>query len=135
MMNLAATHFIEALGIPTSSNSKCTIHGSGGKGKRKWILEGNDFEDDDSDDESTGDDVDQYDNEDKFDIEVNMEIEATSDNIEAMLGTTITDFEVGDVIGKVMAFVNQLQSVSEPTWDFLKQLYHTNECLSWDLKL
>ena len=52
--------------------------------------------------------MDLYDNEDEFDIEVNMEIEATPDDVEAMLGTTITDFEAGDVVGKLMAFVNQL---------------------------
>ena len=134
-MNLAATHFIKALGIPTSSKSKHAIHGSRGKGKGKQVLEGSDFEDDDSGDEGSGDDVDQYDNEDEFDIEVSTEIEATSDDIEAMLGTTITDFEVGDVVGKVMAFVNQLRPASEPTRDFLKQLCHTNECSPRDLKL
>jgi len=118
MINLAAMHFIKALGIPTSSKLKCTIHRSRGKGKEKWVLEGSDFEDDDSGDEGSGNDVDQYDNDDKFNIKVNTEIEATSDDIEAMLGTTITDFEVGNVIGKVMAFVNQLQPVSEPTLGF-----------------
>jgi len=135
MMNLAATHFIKALGIPTSSKSKCTIHGSGGKGKWKWVLEGSDFEGDDSGDEGSDDDVDKYNNNDKFDIEVNTEIEATSDDIEAMLGMTITDFKVGNVIGKVMAFVNQLWPPSKPTQDFLKQLCCNNECLLWDLKL
>jgi hypothetical protein len=114
-MNLAATHFIKALGIPTSLKSKHAIHGSRGKGKGNQVLEDSD---DDSGDEGSGDDVDEYDNDDKFNIEVNMEIEATSDDIEAMLGTTITNFKAGDVVGKVMAFVNQLLPASEPTQDF-----------------
>jgi len=100
MMNLAAMHFIKVLGIPTSSKSKCTIHGSRGKGKGNWVLENSDFEGDDSGDEGSGNDVNQYDNDDEFNIEVNTEIEATSDDIEAMLGTTITDFEVGMLLGR-----------------------------------
>jgi len=79
--------------------------------------------------------VDLYDNEDEFDIEVNMEIEATPYDVKAMLGTTITDFEAGDVVGKLMVFVYQLRALSEPTQDFLKQLCQNNDCKPWDLKL
>jgi len=64
-----------------------------------------------------------------------MAIEATPDDIEAMLGMTITDFKAGDVVGKLMAFINQLRASSEPTRDFLKHLCHTNECKPRDLKL
>jgi len=79
--------------------------------------------------------LDLYDDEDEFDIEVNMEIEATPDNVEAMLGETIIDFEAGDVVRKLLEFVNQLQALSKATWDFLKHLCHTNDCKPQDLKL
>jgi hypothetical protein len=120
-MNLAATHFIQALGIPTSSNVKRAIHGSKRKGTET------DNESDESGEE--GDDSKE------FDVEVNMEIEATPDDVAAMVGTTITDFEAGDVVGKLMAFVNQLRTSSEPTRDFLKHLCRTNDCKPRDLKL
>src|SRR5882672_5527307 len=138
MMNLAAMHFIKALSIISLSKSTQTIHQSGCKGKGKSIWENEDSEDDSSSDESDeegGDDVDLYDEDDELDIEVNMAIEATPDDVEAMLGTTITDFKAGDVVGKLMAFVNQLRALSEPTQDFLKHLCHTNECKPQDLKL
>src|SRR5882724_8104018 len=134
-MNLAAMHFIKALGILSVSKSTHAIHRSRGKGKQKHIWE-NESDDDGSCDESDKEGwVDLYDNEDEFDIEVNMEIEATPDDVEAMLGTTITDFEAGDVVRNLMAFVNQLRAFSEPTWDFLKLLCCTNDFKPQDLKL
>jgi len=120
------------------SKSTHAIHQSQCKGKQKCIWK-NESEDDSSHDESdnegSGNGVDLYDNEDEFDIDVNIEIEATPDDVEAMLDTTITDFEAGDVVRKLMAFVNQLRASSEPTQDFLKQLCHTNKCKPQDLKL
>jgi len=118
------------------SKSTEAIHWSWHKGKGKHVWQ-NDSEDnsshDESDEEGSGNDVDQYDHEDEFDIEVNMEIEATPDDVEAMLGMTITDFQAGDAVGKLMAFVNQLQASSESTWDFLKHLCCTNDCKPWEL--
>jgi hypothetical protein len=126
-MNLSATHFIQGLNIPSSSKSTRAIHG-----KNAGVEDNNSSYGDTSDEE---DNTDEYDNDNEFDIDVNMEIEATPDDVEAMLGTTITDFEAGDVVGKLMAFVNQLRASSEPTRDFLKQLCRTNECKPRDLKL
>jgi hypothetical protein len=106
-MNLAATHFIQALGIPTSSNVKQAIHGSKRRGTE-------------ADTENDGDDEGSMDDNNEFDVEVNMEIEATPEDAVAMIGT-------GDVVSKLMAFVNQLRESSEPTCDFLKHLCRTNE--------
>ena len=111
MMNLAPTHFIKALGILSLLKSTKAIHWSRGKGKQKYVCENESDDDsscDESDKEGSGNGVDLYDNEDKFDIEVNMEIEATPDDVEAILGMTITAFDAGDVVGKLMVFVYQL---------------------------
>ena len=103
------------------SKSTHAIHQSQCKGKQKCIWK-NESEDDSSHDESdnegSGNGVDLYDNEDEFDIDVNIEIEATPDDVEAILGMTITAFDAGDVVGKLMVFVNQLQASSKPLKNF-----------------
>src|ERR1700678_4089238 len=107
-MNLSATHFIQGLNIPSSSKSTRAIHGN-----NAGVEDNNSSYGDTSDEE---DNTDEY---NEFDIDVNMEIEATPDDVKAMLGTTITNFEARDVVSKLMAFMNQLRALSEPTCDFL----------------
>ena len=117
-MNLAATHLIKALGILSLLKSMKAIHWSWNKGNGKHVHD-NDSEDDslhdESDEEGGGNGVDLNDDEYEVDIEFNMEIEATPDDVRAMLGMTITYFESGDVVKKLMAFVDQLRASSEPT--------------------
>ncbi len=57
--------------------------------------------------------------EDDADIDVSMVIEADADDAEAMAATTVVDFDPGDTLGKLMAFVNQLQMSSEEVQDYL----------------
>ena len=117
------------------------IHGSR-KGKQKQLRRDNEDEDE-TEEGINGSDKGQESDEDDaagddagdFEIDDNPNIEATADDKEAMLGTTITDFEPGDVVGKVMAFVNQVRASSEPTRDFLKQLCPTNGCKPREFKL
>ena len=70
-----------------------------------------------------------YDDED-VDIDVSMAIEADADDPEAMAAITVVDYSPGDTLGKLMAFVNQLQMSSEITRDYL---FHT--CNMQNVKL
>lgn len=49
----------------------------------------------------------------KEDIDVSVEIEASSDDVAAMALTTTTNFKPGDVLGKLLVFVNQVRMSSE----------------------
>ncbi|KAM6489863.1 Ribonuclease H-like domain containing protein [Amanita muscaria] len=124
-INLAAAWFIKGLGIPSAAKVKHAIHG------KQYEAADSTDDGDDGQEESDEDDV----ADEEFDVDVNPDLEANADDEDAMLGTTITDFEPGDVVGKVMAFVNQVRASSEPTRDFLKQLCLTNGCKPCDLKL
>ena len=55
------------------------------------------------------------------DIDILMEIEADPDNAEAMVATTTVDYDPGDALVKLMAFVNQVQMSSEGVHDYLIQ--------------
>jgi hypothetical protein len=37
-----------------------------------------------------------------------MEIDASADDRDAMMGTAVTNFDPGDTLGKLLAFVNQV---------------------------
>ena len=85
-MHRAAYHFIKALHIPSIM-------------KTPGLQVADNNEPEDLDD---GDDID-----------VSTEIEASSDDVVAMASTTATNFEPGDVLGKLLAFVNQVRMSSE----------------------
>ena len=85
-MHCAAYHFIKTLHIPSLTITKSTLQ------EKK------------NDDELDGDDND---------IDISTKIEASSDDVAAMALTTMTDFEPGDVLGKLLAFVNQVRMSSE----------------------
>ena len=59
------------------------------------------------------DDHKDLENEEDFDINTNMEVEALGDDEDATREASITEFDVGDVVGKLMAFIAQLRSCSE----------------------
>jgi hypothetical protein len=77
--------------------------------------------------------IDEFD--ENFDVNHSIEIEALAEGVDAMLDATITDFVVGDVIGKLMAFVVQLHLSSEDIRDFLLQLCAKNNCPTWEIFL
>jgi len=89
-MHCAAYHFINALGISSLSRKRKQKQGA---------------EDDEEDDEG--------------DIDVLMDIEASADDMEAMAGTMVVDFELGDTVGKLLAFVNQVWVSSEGIREYL----------------
>jgi len=80
-MQLMACHFVHGLGIPSAKVIKYKLHGNNKE-------------------------LDKFDEE--FDIDTSLDVEASADDVDAMLEAEIMDFEAGDVIDKVMAFVNQV---------------------------
>ena len=98
-MHRAAYHFIKALSISLLTTTKRQLHAAeldhGGNGD-KFEIQDND------------------------DIDVSLEIEAAADDVEAMASTTLVNFEPGDILGKLLAFVNQVRMSSEGVRDYLK---------------
>ena len=73
--------------------------------------------------------------EDEFDVDTSTEIEVSVDDAEAIQAVSITEFDAGDVVGKLMAFVSQLRLCGEDTQDYLIQLAVLNGGPSWKIKL
>ena len=105
-MHHAAFHFIKALGVPSQVIGKC---------KRSWKG----AEDDTNNDDAEEDDVEKDDEEDEADIDISMDIDASADDVEAMAGTLVVNFEPGDTVGKLLAFVNQVWVSSEDVHKYL----------------
>ena len=103
-MHQAAYHFIKAFGIPSSMNSK-----------RK--LAQNTPDNDGNIDEDATEDVEADD--DEADIDVLSDIDASTDDTDAMIGTTVTSYDPGDMLGKLLAFVNQVRMSSEGVHEYL----------------
>jgi hypothetical protein len=101
-MHRAAYHFLKALHIPSLTTTKWKIHRTKGGGE---VDNDNDSDNDDNDDN---------------DFDVSLEIEASADDVAAMLLTTVVDFEPGDVLGKLLGFVNQVRMSSEGVRDYLE---------------
>jgi len=121
-MHRAAYHFIQALGIPSMAKVKGKI--SQRKGKKREESNRDDNKDDNEDvaekgEEPNGDDDD---DDDDDDLDVSTAIEADADDLEAMAAITVVDYEPGDTLGKLMAFVNQLRMSSELTRDYLGRM-------------
>jgi hypothetical protein len=89
-IHLMACHFTRALSIPALNKTKRRLH----------TQSINNTKDDDMDDEPDED----------LDVDVSMDIEATENDADAILAASITDFEAGDVVGKLMAFIAQIRS-------------------------
>jgi hypothetical protein len=62
--------------------------------------------------------------EDEADIDMSLEIDASPNDAEAMVATMVVDFEPGDTLGKLMAFVNQVHMSSEIVHDYLTETWH-----------
>ena len=101
-MHRAAYHFIKVLSIPSWMMTK-----------RNWSKKGAE----DDEDEDGGDNS--LDNEDEENVDTSLDIDASADNAEAMAETLVVDFKPGDMIGKLLAFVNQVQMSSDDVRDYL----------------
>jgi hypothetical protein len=107
-MHRAAYHFIKALGAPSFRTAK--------RKHRTTTHESIDDEDDDGWSHwSDREDVD----DDDEDINTSMDVDASSNDVDAMLATTTVDYDPGDTLGKVMAFVNQVRMSSEGVREYL----------------
>ena len=69
------------------------------------------------------DDDDDDDDEDDEDVDVSTNIEALADDVMAMASTTVTDFEPGNVLDKLLALVNQVHMSSEGVHDYLQHVF------------
>ena len=98
-MHLMACHFIKAINIALLACVEQQLHG---KGKEAEVKE--------ADEEA---DMSNSDNE--LDIDTNMEVEASADDADDLREASKTDFEPGDVVSKMMAFIAQLRSCGEDT--------------------
>ena len=124
-MHRAAFHFIKALGVP----SRVT-------GKRKRSRKEAEIGDDENDDGTEDDDTAKVgDEEDDADIDISTDIDASANDAEAMAETQIVDFEPGDTLGKLLAFVNQVRVSSEDVRDYLAHACVMHNIKSIELRL
>jgi hypothetical protein len=118
-MHRAAYHFIKALHIPSLM-----------KTKRALRAENNDPQAED--DENNDDEADNF---DEGDVDVSTEIEASANDVAAMASTTVTNFEAGDVLGKLIAFVNQVRMSSEGARAYLDHVCAVHQLKPIKLRL
>ena len=100
-MHRAAFHFIKALGVP-SREARTSKHKRTQNADEVDNTEGGDTENDVNDD-----------------IDVSMDIDASTDDAEGMAEMFEVNFEPGDTIGKLLAFVNQVRMSSEDVREYL----------------
>ena len=124
-MHRAANHFIRALGVPSMVKIKGKI--SQKKGKKK--DESNDDGEGEGEVENSEEPENEENVEDEEDVDISMAVEADADDLEAMAAITVVDYDPGDTLGKLMAFVNQLGMSSEPTREYLVRM-----CVMQNLK-
>ena len=123
-MHRAAFHFIKALNI-----SSWVI------GKHKHLQKGAEDDGDMSDKEA--DDIDNTGNEevDNINIDMSMEVDASANDTEAMAETLMVDFEPGDMVGKLLTFVNQVRVSSEDVRNYLAHSCHMHNIKQIELRL
>ena len=111
-MHRAAYHFIKTLHIPSFSKTKHTL--------QAVTEEENDDKPDDGDND---------------DIDISTEIEASSDDAATMALITVTNFEPGDVLGKLLAFINQVHMSSEGVCAYLDHVCAVHQLKPIKLRL
>jgi hypothetical protein len=111
-MHRAAYHFIKTLHIPSFTKTKRT-------------LQAEKENEDQPEDSDNGDD----------DIDMSTDIEASSDDVAAMASTAMTNFEPGDVLGKLLAFVNQVRMSSEGVRAYLEHVCAVHQLKPIKLRL
>lgn len=109
--HVAAKHFTVALDIPSLEKIKQQIHTSS----------------------KATEDEDEFDEE--YDVDTSMDTEASAEDLQTMLDTLVVDFTTGDTLGKVLAFVNQLQLCGEDMQKYLTILCINNGCTPLEIKL
>jgi hypothetical protein len=129
-MHLMASHFVKALKITPLARMKRQLHRKKAKSKEAEAEES----EAERNDEAEGND-EASDDEDEMDIDTSMEVEPSADDVDALRETSVTDFEPGDVVGKLMAFLSQLRSCGEDTRDYLKKLGDVQGLPQWEIKL
>ena len=107
-MHRAAFHFIKALGVPSRVTGKR-------KRSQKDVGGGGDENDDEGGNGAEGDETAGVGDEEEedTDIDISIDVDASANDVEAMAETLIVDFEPGDTLGKLLAFVNQVRMSSE----------------------
>lgn len=112
-LHLGLSHFIKTLRIPGITATK--------KSLRRPVIAQNDSSTpvDDSDDEELAPE-DEYDED--LDVNTSMEVEANEGDPAELLSTQDVEFTAGDALGKLLAFINQLRSCSEPTRLYFEKL-------------
>ena len=78
------------------------------------LKDPNEVDDNNTEGDLTGDD--------DPDVNVSMDIDASADDAEAMMGTMIIDFDAGDTLGKLLAFINQVCMLSEGVCQYLTEM-------------
>ena len=73
--------------------------------------------------------------EDDSDIDISTEIDVSADDVAAMASTTAVNFGPGDVLGKLLAFVNQVRMSSEGVRAYLDHVCAVNQLKSIKLRL
>ena len=106
-----ACHFVTARNDPCLGRTKAKIHASS----------------------SAQQELGEFD--EGLDVDISMEVEGLPDDAEAMHAAFDVDFEVGDVVGKLMAFIAQLRACSEDVREYLLQIATSLGCPSWEIKL
>jgi hypothetical protein len=106
-----ACHFVTALKVPGIGRTKAKIHASS----------------------LAQQELDEFD--ESFDIDISMDTEASPDDVKAMHAMLDVTFEVGDVVGKLLAFIAQLRACSEDMREYLAQIASSLGGLSWEIKL
>ena len=105
-MHLGACHFVITLNIPALQKTKQQVHGK---------------------------EADEY-NED-LDVDTCLEVEALAGDVKAVQAASVTNFDAGDIVSKLMAFIAQQCLRSEDAHNYLKELAVGNGCLPWEIKL
>ena len=121
-MHRAAYHFIKALSIPLSMTTKSRLH---------TAEKGQDVDEEDINNiDNISDNIHNIDN-----IDVSFEIDAAADDVEAMGSTMIVNFDPGDVLGKLLAFVNQVHMSTEGVREYLKHACVVHQLKPMQLRL
>jgi hypothetical protein len=140
-VHLMASHFVSALHVPGLAKAKAKIHASA-HCKGSMDYDRDPPIDVDSSTESVGGDGESMDDEERvdefdieFDVETSMEMEALADDAEAMHAALSTEFDAGDVVGKLLGFIAQIRASSEDTRGYLAQLAMKQGCPVLEIKL
>lgn len=104
-MHRAAYHFIKALDISSLTKKR---QRKGAAMVRETLDSGD--EEGDMDDELEADEAD---------VDISMDIEASADDADEMVETMNVEFELGDTIGKLLAFINQVRVSSKGVREYL----------------